>query len=76
MYDSIVAKQLYRTLIFHNIFIYCRNLIYLTYGKIWLNSYVQDFPIYLTNTACGCEKQAKGGHVWVGLQLTIILIID
>ncbi len=34
-YDTIVAKQLYRKLSFYNIFIYCRNLIYLTYGKIW-----------------------------------------
>ncbi len=34
-YDTIVAKQLYRELSFYNIFIYCRNLIYLTYGKIW-----------------------------------------
>ncbi len=33
-YDTIVAKQLYRKLSFYNIFIYCRNLIYLTYGKI------------------------------------------
>ncbi len=29
-----------------------------------LNSYVQDFLIYLTNTAWGGEKLAKGGHVW------------
>ncbi len=34
-YDTIIAKQLYRKLSFYNIFIYCRNLIYLTYGKIW-----------------------------------------
>ncbi len=34
-YDTIVAKQLYRKLSFCNIFIYCWNLIYLTYGKIW-----------------------------------------
>ncbi len=33
-YDTIVAKQLYRKLSFYNIFIYCRNLMYLTYGKI------------------------------------------
>ncbi len=32
---QIVAKQLYRKLSFYNIFIYCRNLIYLTYVKIW-----------------------------------------
>ncbi len=32
---QIVAKQLYGKLTFYNIFIYCRNLIYLTYGKIW-----------------------------------------
>ncbi len=35
-YDTIVAEQLYRKLSFYNIFIYCRNLIYLIYGKIWL----------------------------------------
>ncbi len=34
-YDTIVAKQLYRKLSFYNIFIYCRNLICLTYGEIW-----------------------------------------
>jgi len=27
-----------------------------------LNSYVWDFLIYLTNTAWGGEKLAKGGH--------------
>ncbi len=37
--NTIVAKQLYRKLSFHNIFIYCRNLIYLTYGKLWLILY-------------------------------------
>ncbi len=31
-YDTIIAKQLYRKLSFYNRFIYCRNLIYLTYG--------------------------------------------
>ncbi len=35
-YDTIVAKQLYRKLSFYNRCIYCRNVIYLTYGKIWL----------------------------------------
>ncbi len=35
-YDTIVAKQLYRKLSFYNRFIYCRNLIYLTYNNIWL----------------------------------------
>ncbi len=38
-YDTIVAKQLYRKLSFYNIFIYCRNIIYLTYGNIWLIQY-------------------------------------
>ncbi len=33
-YDTGVAKQLYRKLRFWNRFIYCRNVIYLTYGKI------------------------------------------
>ncbi len=28
-----------------------------------LNSYVRDILIYLTNTAWGDEKLAKGGHV-------------
>jgi len=32
-YDTIVAKQLYRKSSFHYIFIYCRNVIYLTCGK-------------------------------------------
>ncbi len=35
-YDTIVAKQLYRKLRFCNRFIYCRNVIHLTYGNIWL----------------------------------------
>ncbi len=38
-YDTIVAKQLYRKLRFYNRFIYCRNVIYLPYGKIWLIVY-------------------------------------
>ncbi len=33
-YNAIVAKQLYRKLSFHNIFIYFRNVIYLTYGSM------------------------------------------
>ncbi len=33
-YDAIVAKQLYRKFSFYNRFIYIRNLIYLTDGKI------------------------------------------
>ncbi len=32
-------------------------------GEPSLNSYVQDFLIYLTNTAWGGEKLAKGGHI-------------
>ncbi len=39
LYDTIVAKQLYRKLSIYNRFIYCRNLIYLTYGKMWLIVY-------------------------------------
>ncbi len=35
-HDTIVAKQFYIKLSFYNRFIYCRNLIYLTYDKIWL----------------------------------------
>ncbi len=38
-YDTIVAKQLYRKLSFCNRFIYCRNLIYFIYGKMWLILY-------------------------------------
>ncbi len=38
-YDTIIAKQLYRKLSFYNRFIHCRNLIYLTYGKIVLILY-------------------------------------
>ncbi len=39
-YDTIVAKQLYKKLHFYNRFIYCRSLIYLTYGKMRLNLYI------------------------------------
>ncbi len=39
-HDTIVAKQLYRKLSFYNRFVYCRNLIYLTNGKIWLILYI------------------------------------
>ncbi len=35
-YDTTVVKLLYWKLSFYNRFIYCRNLIYLTYGKMWL----------------------------------------
>ncbi len=38
-YDTIVAKQLYRKLRFYSRFIYCRNVTYLTYGKMWLILY-------------------------------------
>ncbi len=33
-YNTIISKQLYRKLSFHDIFRYYRNLTYLTYGKI------------------------------------------
>ncbi len=36
----IVAKQFYRKLSFYNIFIYCRNLIYLTYSKMYFILYI------------------------------------
>ncbi len=39
-HETIIAKQLYRKLSFYNRFIYYRNLIYLTYGKIWLILYI------------------------------------
>ncbi len=39
-HETIAAKQLYRKFSFYNRFIYCRNLIYLTYGKIWLILYI------------------------------------
>ncbi len=39
-HETIVAKQLYRKLSFYNRFIYCRNLMYLTYGKILLILYI------------------------------------
>ncbi len=38
-HDTIVAKQLYRKLSLYSRFIYCRNLIYLMYGKMWLILY-------------------------------------
>ncbi len=38
-HNTIVAKQLYRKLSLYNRFIYCRNVIYLTFGKIWLILY-------------------------------------
>ncbi len=38
-HETIVAKQLYRKLRFYNKCVYCRNLIYVTYGKIWLSQY-------------------------------------
>ncbi len=39
-HDTIVAKQLYRKFSFYNRCIYCRNLIYLSYGKVWLIPYI------------------------------------
>ncbi len=38
-HETIVAKQLYIKLSFYNRFIYSRNLIYVTYGKMWLILY-------------------------------------
>ncbi len=46
-YDTIIAKQLYRKLCFYNIFIYRRNLIYLTYGNIWLILYIIWLILYI-----------------------------
>ncbi len=40
VHDTIVAELLYRNLSFYNRFIYCRNLTYLTYGKLWLILYI------------------------------------
>ncbi len=39
-HETIVAKHLYRKLRFYNRFMYCGNLIYLTYGKICLILYI------------------------------------
>ncbi len=39
-HETIVVKQLYRKLSLYNRCIYCRNVIYLNYGKIWLILYI------------------------------------
>ncbi len=39
-HETIIAKQLYRKLRFYNRFIYCKNLIYLTYDKMWIILYI------------------------------------
>ncbi len=40
IYDTIVAKQLYRKLSFYNIFINGRNVLYLTSGNICIIRYI------------------------------------
>ncbi len=48
-HETIVAKQLYRKLRFYNTFIYCRILIYLTYGKIRLFCIFSETTHFLWN---------------------------
>ncbi len=59
-YDAIVAKQLYRKLCFYNIFIYCRNLIYLTYGKIWLILHTLWGIVIISSQVFGHLRSFKG----------------
>ncbi len=53
-YDTIIAKQLYSKLSYYNIFIYCRNLIHLTYSKKKINS------IYRPNGSASVSSQVFG----------------
>ncbi len=63
-YDTIFAKQLYRKLRFYNRFIFCRNLIYLTYGNIWL--------ILYTVWGVGIISSQVFGQIIEGLDLKLV----
>ncbi len=69
-YDTIVAKQLYRKLSFYNIFIYCRNLIYLTYD-IYNRTLLPGFCIEPENLSI--SHQSSGPYT--GFQLHLGLIV-
>ncbi len=68
-HETIVAKQLYRKLRFYNRFIYCRNLIYLTYGKIWLILYILWGVGIISSQVFGHLGSFKG---WIQTEACVI----
>ncbi len=68
-YDTIVAKQLYRKLSFYNRFIYCRNVIYLTYGNIWLILYILRGVGIVSSQVFGHLGSFKG---WIQTEACVI----
>ncbi len=69
-HETIIVKQLYRKLSFYNRFIYYRNLIYLTYGKIWLILYIL--------WGVGIISSQMFGHLgsfkdWIQIEVCVIL---
>ncbi len=68
-YDTIVAKQLYRKLSFNNIFIYCRNLIYLTYGTNLAILYVVWGVGIISSQVFGHLRLFKG---WIQTEACVI----
>ncbi len=68
-YDTIVAKQLYRKWSFYNRFIYCRNSIYLTYGKMWLILYIVWGVVIISSQVFGHLRLFKG---WIQTEACVI----
>ncbi len=74
-YDTTVAKQLHRKLSFNNRFIYCRSLIYSTYGKIWLILYAvwglafSEGVVIVSSQVFGHLRSFKG---WIQTEACVI----
>ncbi len=68
-HETIVAKQPYRKLSFYNRFIYCKNLIYLTYGKIWLILYILRGVGIISSHVFGHLGSFKG---WIQTEACVI----
>ncbi len=81
-YDTVVAKQLYRKLSLCYRFIYCRNLIYLMYGNIWLILYILWGVGIVSSQVFGHLRSFKGliqteacTH-WISLSLSLSLSLS
>ncbi len=69
-HDTLVTK-LYRKLSFYNRFIYCRNLLYLTYGNIWLILYIVWGVVIISSQVFGHLRSFKG---WIQTEACVIPI--
>ncbi len=70
-HETIVAKQLYRKWSVYNRFIYCRNVIYLTYGKIWFILYILRGVGIISSQVFGHLGSFKG---WIQTEACVILM--